>query len=416
MNNIQNHKRNKTALDFFLLSVIFFQVGRITRVEFGIQSLGNGLRIIGFIILVYSLLMQFSSKNKSHLNGIMIFLILWNTINILYSIFSTGLNHTRTFGEDSYFFNFIMPYLLLYNVQSFNIKKVFKYCIAFAFLSLLIVTINYKYILNANNISTITEALDAENMSLYFAQLPLMWSIPASLIFMNTQFVKNKQVVIALATVMLATMLSMAFGRRGTSFYGFAFLAVGAYTYIKNPYISVRKRRNFKIAVFLLLIVAITISTSHFSFLMERGMEDSRTGINEAFYADMNTIDYIFGRGLNGTYYDPLIIFEAHNFQRPALETGYLNIILHAGLLYLIPYLLLCLTSVYYGLFKSRNTFVKSFAVYILLNTLMLYIGSYPEFNLRFFLLWIGILLCNNRLIRSMNNDEIKSFYKLSAR
>ena len=127
----------------------------------------------------------------------------------------------------------------------------------------------------------------------------------------------------------------------------------------------------------------------------------------------MNTIDYIFGRGLNGTYYDPMSIFDSINNMRPDIETGYLNIILHSGLLFLVPYLVICLYSSYKGAFKSKNTFTKSFALYILINTLMLFIGSYPAYNLRFLIIWIGILICNNDGIRAMSNSEIMSFYQI---
>lgn len=406
----------RSPINVFLLSVVLFETGTIIRLYLEMQSIGNIIRILGVIVLIYSFVRLYEQGKIRSLNSNMTFLLIWNTLNIIISLLNGGINTTRLFAEDSYLLMYMLPYTLLFNVKIFDFARAFRLCIAFAILSLIVVGINFEYILQANKLDFIKDSLGEGSMSMSFAQMPMMWSISSALVFMNTQFTKHKYVIISLVTFVLAVMFSMTFGRRGTSIYGIAFIACGIYMYLTNPFISQKKKRRFRIIVYSLVILFIILLSNHFSFIMERGTEDSRTGIHDAFYADMTIVDYIFGRGINGTYYDPLIIFQNINFQRPGLETGYLNIILHAGLLYLIPYLILCITSIYNGLYKSNNTFVKSFAVYILINTLMLPIGSYPVFNLRFFLLWVGILICNNRFISSMSNNEIRSYYKFETK
>lgn len=397
-------------LNLFMYSIIFVQIGTTIRIQLDNSLIGNAMRIFGVVILLYSIIQQLHSNRKPHLNATMIFLLAWNTINIIYTAITSGINPTRTFGEEGYLLTFILPYLLLYEVKGINLKKLFSFSLIFAILAIVVILFNFEYIIMANNIDFITGVSDSIDRASSMAQIPIMWSIPSAIIFMNSSFTKQKYVVTAFIAFILATSFSMAFGRRSTSMYGIVFLVFGAYMFIKNPEYSLKAKRRFIFFISLFAIIAV-MSLSHFSYLFERGLEDTRSSVNDAFHQDMETIDYIFGRGLNGTYYDPMGIFDHINNQRPGHETGYLNLMLHAGLLFLIPYVMISIRAFYIGFFKSNNHLTKSFAIYILTNTLMLLIGSYPTFNLRFFILWVGILICNNRYIRGMNNADIKEIF-----
>lgn len=404
-------KKIYNPLALYLLSIIIVQIGTIVRLQLDNQFIGNSLRILGVVILFISLMKQVSISRFVKLNFCMKFLLIWNTFNILFTLFTEGINLTRTFGEESYLLTYILPYLLFYDVFTINIKQIFKYSILFAIFALIIIILNYDYLIMANNAYYITNAIDNELVNSSFAQIPVMWSIPASIIFMNMNFTNKRYVLISIIVYILAISFSMAFGRRGTSLYGLLFLFSGFWIYIRNSQYRLSNRVLVSIIFLFILIGSSYFIMNHFSFLMERGLEDSRSSVNEAFFNDFNIGDFIFGRGLNGTYYDPMGVFDSINNRRPDHETGFLNIILHAGLLFLIPYLLICFRSIYLGYCKSNNSLVKSFSVYILINTLMLFIGSYPVFNLRFYILWIGILLCNSKIFRRMNNDDISNYF-----
>lgn len=401
-------------LFLYLLSIVIVQIGTIVRLQLDNQTLGNFLRIIGVLILLISLCRQINIVRVLRLNFCMRFLLFWNTFNILFTLLTEGLNLTRVFGEESYLLAYILPYLLVYDVSTINLNKIFNFSIMFALFALIIIFLNYEYLMMANNIYYITSAIDNNLVNSVLAQIPIMWSIPASIIFMNLNFVSKKKVIISLIVYVLAISFSMALGRRGTSLYGILFLLAGFWMYIRNSSYRLSRRVHVSIILALFLLGCAYFAMDHFSFLVQRGFEDSRSSVNEAFFDDLDISDFILGRGLNGTYYDPMNIFDAINNRRPDHETGMLNIILHAGLLFLIPYLLICVSSIYKGYFKSNNTLIKSFSVYILINTLMLLVGSYPAFNLRFFILWIGILLCNNASFRRMDNKEIANYFILS--
>lgn len=398
-------------IQLFMLSIVIFQIGTIIRIQLHSQLVGNSFRIIGFLVLVYSLLRECRIRTFFRLPFSMKFLLGWNVVNILYSIlFGGGLNLTRTFGEEGYVLIFILPFLLFYDVSKLNVKKLFQYSLVFALFALVLIALNYQFLIRANSSYEIQAMMSEQGGLGSFAQLPVMWSIPAAIIFMNPELSNKRNVIISICAFVLAISFSMTFGRRGTSLYGALFLCAGYFVFLKNKKYSFNQKFALSFVIILLAAIVIPFVLNHFVYIFGRGLEDSRSAVNEAFYADMNVLDYIFGRGLNGTYYDPLIIFEDVNFERPGHETGYLNIILHGGLLYLVPYIFICLKSVYLGVFKSNNTWVKSLAVYILLNTLMLFVGSYPVFNLRFFILWIGILFCNHKAFRKMNNNDIKQY------
>lgn len=411
---MESLKSKNSPINLYLLSIVITMIGSIIRLQLDSQLIGNTFRIIGFFILMYSILKQLLNKDKPKLTFWMRFLLYWNTINILYTAISSGINATRLLGEESYLLSFMLPYLLLYDVRSLNIKKLFSYSFIFILFALVIIASNYEYIIMANNLNYILNVIDNTDGIASFAQIPIMWSIPAAILFMNINFVKNKYLIVTIIAYILAISFSMTFGRRSTSAYGVIFLLIGGWMFMKNPEFSPRTKFSFTIIFITLTLVASFYAVNKFSYLLERGLEDSRSGVVDAFHDDMEIHEYVIGRGLNGVYYDELNVFDKSNNLRTSIETGYLNIILHAGCLFLVPYIIICLYSAYCGYRKSKNSLIKSFAIYILLNTLMLYIGSYPGFNLRFFILWVGILLCNNNQMLSMTNKEIKEYFKLS--
>lgn len=160
------------------------------------------------------------------------------------------------------------------------------------------------------------------------------------------------------------------------------------------------------VVVGLVFILFTNMSDSFFSTLMERGDEDSRSGVEESFYADMKSQwDWIFGRGWFGQYYEP-------NFggYRSSIETGFLVLILRGGYMYLIPYCACLLLSFYNGYFRSNNLFCKSFAIICLMQIICLYPFGWPAFNFTHFVIWLGVWVCNSPRLRFQTDNIIKSY------
>lgn len=283
----------KNPLLQFLISIVLYQCGTIIRIQLDNQLLGNILRIISFFVLCYSLYYQLSFGKKPKLSFLMVFLLTWNVINIVNSIITSGLNLTRMFGEDSYILNYILPFLLLYNVKYVPIREIFKFAFIFEVFALILIILNFQYITMANNINLITGTLEENSRMQSVAQIPVMWSIPAAILFLNYQLVQKKYLIISIAAYVLAIAFSMAFGRRSTSAYGIVFLLAAFGFYIFYSHVSLRKKMLFTILIVLLITIAIGYVASHFQFLMSRGLEDSRSAVNDAFYKDMDMTDYI---------------------------------------------------------------------------------------------------------------------------
>lgn len=144
-----------------------------------------------------------------------------------------------------------------------------------------------------------------------------------------------------------------------------------------------------------------------FVVLSSRIDKDTRSGTEDDFYKDMNSLyDWIFGRGMNGTYYSPELA-SLDKPRRDVIETGFLNIVLHGGLLMLLPYVLMLLYSFWMGWFYSRNLFVKSCSLISLMYFLMLYPGGSPKIGMNFFLLFMFMRICVSEKWRRMSDSQI---------
>lgn len=174
---------------------------------------------------------------------------------------------------------------------------------------------------------------------------------------------------------------------------------------------SLNDKRTSKIKMILMAVMVggivlalfTNLSDSFFSTLMERGDEDTRSGVEENFYADMKSqADLIFGRGWFGRYYDP--IFDVF---RSSIETGYLALILRGGFLYLVPYVVTLGITAVTGYFKSKNLFCKAFAFMCLMQIISLYPYGWPAFNFFHFFLWLGVWVCNIKTFREMEDEQV---------
>ena len=196
-------------------------------------------------------------------------------------------------------------------------------------------------------------------------------------------------------------------GRRGGLATSILYLLLAWMMYMLND------KKTSKVKVLLLFVMVIgvgyllfnNLSDSFFSTLVARGIEDTRSGVEQGFYSDMSSAsDWFLGRGWFGQYYEPIF-----GEKRSSIETGYLALILRGGLLYLIPYVMILVLSFFNGYFRSRNLFCKSFAFICLMQVVSLYPFGWPQFNFLHFVIWLGVWVCNSRYIRQLNDEQIKA-------
>ena len=73
----------RSPINVFLLSVVLFETGTIIRLYLEMQSIGNIIRILGVIVLIYSFVRLYEQGKIRSLNSNMTFLLIWNTLNII---------------------------------------------------------------------------------------------------------------------------------------------------------------------------------------------------------------------------------------------------------------------------------------------------------------------------------------------
>lgn len=212
-----------------------------------------------------------------------------------------------------------------------------------------------------------------------------------------------------LTTYLGSIVLTIFLARRGGLATSLLYLALAWLMY------SFFDKRTSKFSMILVAIVTVGLgymlftgmSDTLFATLLDRGMEDSRSGVEESFYADMKSInDWMFGRGWFGQYYEAL-----QGNYRSSIETGYLALILRGGFLYLIPYVLTLALTFVNGLFRSRNLFCKSFAIMALMQIVSLYPSGWPAFNFFHFILWVGVWVCNSTSFRKLSDNQVNELY-----
>jgi hypothetical protein len=144
-----------------------------------------------------------------------------------------------------------------------------------------------------------------------------------------------------------------------------------------------------------------------FSLITERMYENTRSKVEDYFYQDMSTQDWIIGKGINGQYFCPGIDLGNLTGYRSMIETDYLNIILKGGIISLVLLFLIAMPAIVKGLFYSKNLLSKAAAVWILLWLMELYPANVNSFSLNHLLVWISIGICYSKDIRNTPESTV---------
>lgn len=203
-------------------------------------------------------------------------------------------------------------------------------------------------------------------------------------------------------------------GRRSITIMMIAYLLIYIYVSYKD---KIKSRWRGAAIVFLFAVVMMVVYESesvvekyimdNFVVMYERIGLDTRADVNNDFYKDMKDLtDLVVGRGMAGTYRS-INLADVDNLQRKIVETGFLNIILHGGILMLIPYLLLLVYAFLKGYFYSHNYFLKSCALFVLCHIVFLYQGGNLRLTLEYFILFVFVRICLTPRWRSMSNKDV---------
>lgn len=218
---------------------------------------------------------------------------------------------------------------------------------------------------------------------------------------------RQRYVTIAIWSIFFLLMLLNA--RRNVSF-SLALYALIAYVFTVLSNI----RRN-PIKYFLIVLVSMIgllalqinmdrLASGTFSNMAHRVGEDSRSGVEELFFLDFINSpieDWIFGRGMDGGYLQEVVNEQTGEIsdRREIIETGYLNMILKGGILYVGIILLM----MFYAILSRRILYNKKNG-YILMILCTYFIDLYATnpvciFSVRSIIFWfiVSLLMQENR-------------------
>lgn len=190
--------------------------------------------------------------------------------------------------------------------------------------------------------------------------------IAAFLIGSIDEFTKKKQIAIVVIFT-INFLLMIANGRRGTCMLLMMYLLISLLCGSK-----VRNKVGKYLTPLVFLVVFSLLSFSvgaefvddgPWGYLFSRINENTRDSVNAFFWEDFKNSpiqDWIFGRGMNGSYYHYHNNIETGeiSYWRNGLETGYLNLLLKGGLIYVLFIFIFLITSIYKAFKYKKENFL----------------------------------------------------------
>lgn len=405
-----NKKLDKTLNLFWIGFTIYtlgFTISITTDFNFKVCQ---SLQLFGIVLFVTTAIMIIHFKfENNNLKIIYILYCSWLFITILRG-FRFDYESIKLMLFDAWLgiFPYFAPLILLFPKNISYLKKVINVIIIFAIFYFILDLFYLKDLLSRSSgygKSTIIIEFFSRNLS-----------IPCGFILFTFLYHSKKIKIIALLAIILTFLLATIRARRGTMFLTLNILI--CYYFI---YYHVSRGKVIVIIFSSILIPFIYFfgaklyeqrKTDLFSLITHRLEEDTRSGVTKSFYQDMDTKDWILGRGINGQYYCPVIRVAGHAPHRSVVETGFLQIILKGGLISLVLLLIITIPALYKGLFHSKNILSKAAGIWILLWLINLYPAVGNTFTLQYLLVWISIGICYDPSISMKTDEEIKNIFK----
>ena len=303
-----------------------------------------------------------------------------------------------------YILPYLMPLVAFIPLRYYDFRPLVKCSVVIACLSVVIFVLFFRQI-SASAFSLATGGDGDYGFGSSFAQI----YIPVAFVVLCKKYIplRTWQVNSLGLLVVLVTFAIAA--RRGSTVTTACLFLFNLHFYIKS------KRGGARVAAIALSILLICwaayyfMSSDLFSFIHQRGMEDTRSGVDEALLSQMSGTELVFGKGLNGRYYYLLSLDDYLDGWRYGSETGFFNIVLKGGYLMAILYVVLLAYPALLGIVKSNNTLCKALGFYIMLSLVKLYPFGWLAFNMEFLVIWMGVALCYNPSIRNMSDGEVYS-------
>lgn len=306
-----------------------------------------------------------------------------------------------------YILPYIMPLIVLIPYRYYNLGLFIKYSHLFAIIFIIIFFFQFNQILQASLLAS--QGITENNYGFGGNYIDIY--IPFAFAILCKRYIPNKLWYINCIGLIVALLITLVAARRGASI-------ILCILFLFNIFILIKSQKGIRKFNYIMIFTGIIICSvfyflhsKNFTYIRQRGVEDTRSGVDEALLNQMSKTELIFGKGLNGRYYYPLYDDDYLNGWRYGTETGFYNIVLKGGYLMVFTYILLLSYPALLGLFKSNNLLSKSLGLYILLSLLELYPFGWLSFNMKFLIIWMGVALCISSKFRNLNDLQIKRLF-----
>lgn len=409
---------NTIVLGFFFFNVISDVFLKLTH---GNDTVIGGIKIIGLFFILRGFFAIYHTKNflPSKYNLLLnlykliclVMIVRGYTIDYQYQWVSTaGMINYHLF-QPFYILCYLMPFAANIDYNLYDYGNLMKLATKCAKVSIVLFLMALPFLLqeSSQRLAEIGSRV-TENVS------ESKWILPYTIFSFFSFFVllvsyqskkDRKWILGGLLTVLIGGLL---LGRRGRC-------AINTLYFLFPMYMWLKKIKRGKL-IGIIILALLTAGTLYFlfnssltTFITARGLEDTRSGVDVALMNQMDSWEVLFGKGLNGRYYYPLREDDYLNGWRYGSETGFFNLVLKGGFLMAFVYILLLAIPAFKGMIKSNNTLCKASGYYIFVSLIELYPFGWLMFDIKFLIIWMGIVICMNPQIRKMNDSQIYALF-----
>lgn len=367
------------------------------------------LQIIGLLFFIPSFftLLKFRISNRYLRLSFTLYMI-WVAFIIIRGLPNNG-EEIKFMIFDAWFGGilYLSPLFLLLPLKLYYVKKLFQaiFILAIAFL--------FYDALFIKDLLSQGESITSMYIIEYFSKT---LAVPTFFLLMAYRYHSDRKKFFLIIILLVTIFFALFRARRGLLF-------MCGLSAIFSYLLYLSQTRNKYFIVFFTLIgggiffvIGLEVFTSSqsgiFDYITDRGLEDTRSTVELCLYQDLNSTEWIIGKGMDGEYYCPGIDPDDVTGYRSTIETDYLQLVLKGGLVSVIMFLLITIPAIIKGLFFSRNLLTKAAACWIIWVLLNMYPATIITFTLQYILLWISVAICFSPFIRNMAEEELTNYLR----
>jgi hypothetical protein len=400
--------RELKALKYFWIGFTLYTLGYTFATIDITYLICQPMQVLGMVLFVGAsvFLIHFRFENK-YLRFVYFAYLIW-----LFTVIVRGFQFKLSYIEFSLYqdymgiYPYFAPLVLLFPRTIFSFQRLFKVIIILGVIGVLLEGIFVRKLLDRDLTSIVSKGM-MENFAKHL-------SITCTFLILTYPYQSKKVKFFALGATILTILFAIIRARRGLIFNSVILMA---FAYMISLIVSKKRAYVVFASIFAALLIGVYslqfFSQSNlFSSLKSRADEDTRSGVEDCFRNDMQTTDWIIGKGINGEYYCPGVDEGNTTGYRSVIETDYENVILKGGVISLALLLLITFPAAILGIFFSKNILSMAAGFWIFAWILSLYPSTGVIFTLNYLILLMCVGICYSESIRKIPEDVMRLYFE----